>query len=294
MAAFKPEGLLASQTTPDGREETYSYTPAGRLAEVDRRRVDAFATATTRPAGSSVPTPGSGWWTFDLDAAGRITRRVSPAGREQRYEYNVLGHLVALQVGGQSWRFEYDTAGRLTRSIDPTGCESTFAYDVVGRMVESADSLGTAVRYGYDVRGRIAAMIDAHGGTVHYEHNALSQLTSVTDQLGRQTIVTYDAAGRHLATTYRDPRGDDPTAGVSSRFGGAAGDPVVFADGAASALGMTTNAAGTVTNWLLPDGASIELVRDRRPAARAVEFSWLRPHVDARLVRAHRHGRRRS
>ena len=33
---------------------------------------------------------------------------------------------------------------------------------------------------------------------------------------------------------------------------------------------------------------SIELVRDRRPAARAVEFSWLRPHVDARLVRSRR------
>ena len=79
-------------------------------------------------------------------------------------------------------------------------------------MVESADSLGTAVRYGYDVRGRIAAMIDAHGGTVRYEHNALNQLTSVTDQLGRQTVVTYDAAGRHLATTYRDPRDDDSEA----------------------------------------------------------------------------------
>ena len=34
----------------------------------------------------------------------------------------------------------------------------------------------------------------------------LNQLTSVTDQLGRQTVVHYDAAGRHLSTTYRDPR----------------------------------------------------------------------------------------
>ena len=64
---------------------------------------------------------------------------MSPAGREQRYEYNVLGHLVALQVGGQSWRFEYDTAGRLPRFIDPTGCESTFAYDGV-----TAEVLGSA------------------------------------------------------------------------------------------------------------------------------------------------------
>ena len=87
-----------SQTTPDGREETYTYTPAGRLAEV----TDGSSTLRYRydAAGRIVGTnAGSGWWTFDLDAAGRITRRVSPAGREQRYEYNVLGHLVALQVG---------------------------------------------------------------------------------------------------------------------------------------------------------------------------------------------------
>ena len=59
-----------------------------------------------------------------------------------------------------------------------------------------------------DVRGRIAAMIDAHGGAIRYEHNAVNKLTAVTDQLGRQTTLTYDAAGRHLATTYVDPRAD--------------------------------------------------------------------------------------
>ena len=170
-AAFNPEGLLASQTTPDGREESYTYTPAGRLAEV----TDGSSTVRYRydDAGRVVGLDsGTGWWTFDLDINGRITRRVSPAGREQRYEYNVLGHLVALHVGDETWRFDYDTAGRLTRSIDPTGCESRFAYDLAGRMVESADSLGAAIRYGYDVRGRIASMIDAHGGAVQYEHNA--------------------------------------------------------------------------------------------------------------------------
>ena len=119
-------------------------------------------------------------------------------------------------------------------------------------MVESADSFGTAVRYGYDVRGRIAAMIDAHGGTVRYEHNALNQLTSVTDQLGRQTIVTYDAAGRHLATTYRDLRAAmAPRAGASSRFGRPR-RPVVLVDGAASTLAVTTSADGTVTTWSFP------------------------------------------
>ena len=77
-AAFKPEGLLATQTTPDRRRGDL-HLHLGRVAlprsPTDRRRC---ATATTPPAGSSAPTPGSGWWTFDLDAAGRIVRRVSP------------------------------------------------------------------------------------------------------------------------------------------------------------------------------------------------------------------------
>ena len=132
-------------------------------------------------------------------------------------------------------------------------------------MVESADSLGTAVRYGYDVRGRIAAMIDAHGGAIRYEHNAISQLTVITDQLGRQTKVTYDAAGRHVATTYLDPRRGDGAVAIAAaahdRPGRRSTDPVAF-DDERRRWPRTTSADGTLTAWTLPGDARVELVRD--------------------------------
>ena len=288
-ATFKPEGLLATQTTPDGGEEAYVYTSAGRLAEV------ADGSTTTRyrydAAGRIVGiNAGSGWWTFDLDVAGRIVRRVSPAGREQRYGYDVLGHLASLEAGRETWRFEYDDAGRLTRSVDPTGCEARFEYDVVGRLVESADSLGTAVRYGYDVRGRIAAMIDAHGGAIRYEHNAVNQLTSVTDQLGRQTKVTYDAAGRHLATTYLDPRADgagrSPGRARARRRAGAGARRRRSSVGAHDE--RRRDAHDVDAAWWRTRRA-----RPRcRPAAAPTFRSRLRAYLDARRMRSRHRGRR--
>ena len=257
-ATYAATGLVRTETAADGRTREYGYTPGGRLAKV----VEESNTFECRydEAGQLVATnQGSGWWTFDRDLYGRITRRVSPAGREQRYEYDVLGNVIAIEVDRAVWRFAYDPIGRVVSSTDPTGRTKSFAYDAMGRMVESRDGRAVPLRYEYDPRGRIAAMLDSAGGAVRYEHNPTGQLTSIVDQIGRQTVVRYDAAGRHVATDYLDrdgsPMAPDPLAGIA-----APNDLRIDFDGVA--LPRTDSADGSTTRWTLPSGDHVELQRD--------------------------------
>ncbi len=215
-ATYAATGLVRSETASDGRTREYAYTSGGRLAKV----VEESGTVECRydEAGQLVATnTGTGWWTFDRDLYGRITRRVSPAGREQRYEYDVLGNVKAIVVDGAVWRFDYDPMGRVVKATDPTDRAKTFVYDAMGRMVESRDGRTVPLRYEYDLRGRIAAMIDSDGGTVHYDHDPTGQLTSHIDQLGRRTVVRYDAAGRHVGTDYFDRDGVADDVGPARR-----------------------------------------------------------------------------
>ena len=258
-ATYAESGLVRSETGPDGSTKDYEYTSGGRLAKV----VEQTGTTECRydEAGQLVATStGRGWWTFDRDLYGRITRRVSPAGREQRYAYDVLGNVTAIEVDAAVWRFDYDPMGRVVESTDPTGRTKSFVYDAMGRMVESRDGRAVPLRYEYDLRGRIAAMVDSADGAVRYAHNATGQLTSLVDQVGRQTVVRYDAAGRHVGTDYFDRDGasmvPDPLAGVT------APDDTTIDFDAMAPLPRTDSADGSVTRWTLPGGEGVELHRD--------------------------------
>ena len=207
-AAFKPEGLLASQTTPDGGEESYVYTSAGRLAEVaDGSSISALPLRRRRPdRRDSTPAPAGGRSTST--SPGASSAGCPRPGASSATATTSSATSRSLEAAVETWRFEYDDAGRLTRSVDPDRLRGALRVRPRRSLGRVGGLAGRRVRYGYDVRGRIAAMTDADGGAVRYEHNAVSQLTSITDQLGRQTIVTYDAAGRHLADDVPRPAAD--------------------------------------------------------------------------------------
>ena len=98
-AEYSADGLLTSQTTTDGREQDdplHLSRPDRVESPLATRRIEFRYDAAGRMIGGN---SGTGWWTFDLDSNGRIVRRVSPAGREQRYGYNVLDQLTSINVG---------------------------------------------------------------------------------------------------------------------------------------------------------------------------------------------------
>jgi RHS repeat-associated protein len=257
-AAYAATGLVRSHTTESGTTREFSYTPGGRVAKVVEG--DSATDCRYDEAGQLVAVDyGSGWWTFDRDAYGHITRRVSPAGREQRFGYDVLGNVRTVEVGGATWRFDYDPLGRVTATTDPTGRTKTFAYDEMGRMVESRDGRAVALRYEYDLRGRISSLIDGAGGVVEFGHNPLGELTSVVDQLGRRTVVSYDAAGQHIGTEYFDR---DGTAMSPDPFARPPADDPALDLGDVVTCPRTDSPDGMATWWTLPDGERVELRRD--------------------------------
>ena len=207
-ATYTAEGLLASTSSSDGRTRDIRYTAAGRIASIAEG--GQWIEYRYDPAGRmSGVNSGTGWWQFEHDANGRMVRRVSPAGRVQRYEYDRVASCLDHR-GRRAWSFDHDSRGRIRALTDPTGRTSTFDYDQRGRMVASSDPGGVALRYTYDGRGRVAELLDAAGGAVSYDYNAFHQLTSITDQLGRSINAEYDRAGRYQGTSYVDPRPDRP------------------------------------------------------------------------------------
>ena len=114
-ATYTAEGLLASTSSSDGRSQDIRYTAAGRIASIAEG--GQWIEYRYDPAGRmSGVNGGTGWWQFEHDANGRMVRRVSPAGREQRYGYDVRGNPASITVGrrtrGRSSTTRGDGSGR--------------------------------------------------------------------------------------------------------------------------------------------------------------------------------------
>ena len=196
-------------------------------AQRDRRRTDDDATTHTRPvvawrrsiertgttecrydeAGQLVATNnGRGWWTFDRDATGGSPGVCRPQGANSATSTTFSATSRSIEVDGAVWRFDYDPMGRVVQSTDPTGTHEVVRLRRDGpdgriarrsrpcRCATSTTSAAASPRWSTQPAGRFVTSTTPTG-----------QLTSIVDQLGRQTVVRYDAAGRHVGTDYARP-----------------------------------------------------------------------------------------
>ncbi len=128
-----------------------------------------------------------------FDAAGRLTRIESPAGRGQDLEYDARGRLVAIADDfGAKVRLAYDGSGRLLTVTDPAGGSWRLSHDGKGNLTALARPDGSVRRYRY---------ADAR----HPHH-----LTGIVDAEGRPYAhFAYDDKGRAIATWHGE--GDERT-----------------------------------------------------------------------------------
>lgn len=187
------------------------------------------------------------------DAANRLIREVSAAGRTQTFDYDQAGRLRRMGVGlsvpeqkptvGENVEWEeptawayttltYDAASRIIARTYPDGTTEHTTYDALGRIVRVQHGSRTAT-YAYDRCSRLIRMSDNSAGTRRFIYDAAGQLVTAVDALGYRTHFEYDAAGQMVRTL-------DATGQVTTYIYDAAGQLIRTVKGAGSTAEITS------------------------------------------------------
>ena len=210
-------GRLASVTFPDGRSETFTYHPSGKLATITEVSVGAAASRTwsytwTGDDLTRIDRPdGTAWEFFYTDAAhpGSMTRMElvgtdSSRRVETAWEYDVRGNVAKIWRGDASftganavekWSFSFDDPARpaVTTVTDPLGDVSTYT---IGRDTVSDKPRITAISGDCPSCG-----LGPNSQLFYEDANHPLRPTRTTDGRGTTTLYTYDADGMMTSMT---------------------------------------------------------------------------------------------
>lgn len=255
--------LVVARSNRNGTVTTYSYDAAGRqIAIVEgagtsaaavttityvpgttleaTRTTDATVTTTTydayqRPSVTTVRPRSDltlSTQTF-YDAAGQMTRRLDPYGRNTYYVYDVNGReirqvaelvpggvvtpasvatLARQEVLNPAYTIqdqEWDAEGQLLARVDGRGVRTAFTYDALGRMTSQTRAVGTAsaatTSWTYDLAGHRLTETSPSGVVTSWTYDARGQETSRTEGVGTPveatTLVSYTPTGKVAAVT---------------------------------------------------------------------------------------------
>jgi YD repeat-containing protein len=165
-----------------GVVSTFSYDAAGRL--VQARNPDAEIRLTRDPLGRvTAETCNDRTVLSSWDRAGRRSRRVTPGGAQQRWEYDQAGQPVLLDAGGQTIGFGYDQAGRENRRDLPGGLTLTQDWDAAGRLTGQVLASGGRVlarrEYAYQAGGRLDRVDELLAGGRRFTRDGAGRITAV-------------------------------------------------------------------------------------------------------------------
>ncbi len=188
---MRPAGCI--QARGPGAEITLSRDPAGRVtAEACNGRTVLSS----------------------FDRAGRRTRRVTPGGGRQRWQYDEAGQPVLLESGGHALRFGYNPAGRETRRELPGRLALTQEWDTAGQLALQflaadgpdagpEDDLARRA-YSYRADGCLTALDDLLAGSRRFSVDDAGRVTQVDgDRWAEQ--YDYDPAGNLASARWSSP-----------------------------------------------------------------------------------------
>ena len=187
------------------------------------------------PTNSAQPQPG--WWLYQYNAFGELTRQIDAKGQISTLSYDLLGRLVARTdqrsngstEGDTVWHYNNAPAGSGRGALDYvqdsiSGYLKQHYYDTFGRLDETTTNLGGSgddnhyQRVTYDQYGRTFQVFDAGGdgsfrdNAIQHRYNAYGYLENVVD-----AVKLPDGSHR---TTYHTVQSMDRRGNVSEYLNG--------------------------------------------------------------------------
>ncbi|MCX6854896.1 MAG: hypothetical protein NTV80_08315 [Verrucomicrobia bacterium] len=153
----------------------------------------------------------------------RPTAIVSPSGEKTTFQYDLLGHKIAVTKGAESklaatTTHVFDAVGNEIQSTSPTGQVTKHEFDARNRRIRTQDALNRAWTFVYNdntgstgpapccgadltANTRAAKTIHPDGSSDAKVTNAAGQLIATTDAKGDTVEYAYDLDGRLIQLT---------------------------------------------------------------------------------------------
>ncbi|WP_440534498.1 RHS repeat-associated core domain-containing protein [Variovorax sp. YR566] len=178
--AYNAQGLVISQTEPNGAVTHYTYDTFGNVLSA----TDALGLVSN----------------YTYDTANRVVSTTAPNGLSTAYTYDARDRLLTQTVGGQTTTLTYKPYGTLETVTLPTGLVLTYAYDAAHRLTGWSNNRGESGTYTLDGMGnRTAEQIKDGAGNVAWSMartvNDLNRLSAETKGPSQTSSFGYDVNG---------------------------------------------------------------------------------------------------
>jgi YD repeat-containing protein len=208
-------GVLSTLTDPSGHTTTFTYDPAGSVAQVIAPMSSTTSyTYDSDQRATQVTDPLGGVTTNAYDSEGRMMTSTDAAGVTTTNTYDSSTGRLTAQTETQGGMtidtitYMYDPSGQLMEVSDSHGNVTTYTYNPMGQVAsETVD--GVTTMYTYDPSGDVASMSVSGGPTTTYMYDPDNQLIKATETNGGVTDITmysYDPDGNLIQVT--DPEGE--------------------------------------------------------------------------------------
>lgn len=183
------EGLVQTQTEPNGAVTTYAYDTRGNVLSA----TNALGHVTA----------------YTYDAANRLTSQKDPNGRVTTFVWDAFDRLLSRTVGSapaQTTTFTYHPAGTLATILLPAGLVTSYAYDAAQRLTGWSNNRGESGVYTLDSAGnRLTEQIlngsSAVAWTTARTINKLNRVATLTEGANQVRSFSHDANGDLIAET---------------------------------------------------------------------------------------------
>ncbi|MEU7040450.1 DUF6531 domain-containing protein [Streptomyces varsoviensis] len=219
-------GRVVKQRTDADEITTYAYDTAGSL--VGAANADAELVIERDALGRVLTEAVNGRATsYEYDALGHRTRRVTPSGLTSEWTYDAEGRPTELRSDAGSLVFTYDAAGRETERSLAGGATLTQTWDKNDRLTTQtvhspqADSLLQHRSYAYRPDGYLTEIRELTSGTRRFDLDPMGRVRGVAAH-GWSERYAYDGAGnltRAEAPAHESP-GDREFTGTLLRRAG--------------------------------------------------------------------------
>lgn len=177
---YNAQGLVATETAPNGGVTTTTYDGAGNPA--------------------TLKNPLNQTTSYQYDGAGRVTLESAPNGLVSTYAYDSKGRLLSMNRGGLVSAYTYTPSGQLATSTQPNGHQVSYSYDAAQRLIGWADNRGASGSYTLDAIGnRTTESIKNSAGAVAWQTvrsiNSVNRVTNETVGANLSSSMAYNANG---------------------------------------------------------------------------------------------------
>ncbi|WP_179107072.1 DUF6531 domain-containing protein, partial [Variovorax sp. KK3] len=181
------QGLVATQTAPDGGVSRFEHDGLGRVSRI----IDALGHVTE----------------YRYDTYGHVSDRIEPNGQRASFTYDWRGRLLTQTVGGKlTTRVTYTATGLVETLALPSGLSFTYTYDTAHRLTGWRNNRGESGTFTLDAMGnRTNEQVKDSTGAIAWNAartiNNLNRVSSRTDGFVQPSSFGYDANGELTAET---------------------------------------------------------------------------------------------